>query len=571
MITLGLLSLLAVGSTPRAHAASAVAAPPSIRAWGAGLTAPSYSAIDLEVVPHPDDEGALWADGLNEHSQSFPVMVVLTNGENAGACADGSNSAILPAPAGHLGAQDRPPFNTAGDIPGAVSGSLGPGLPPEALGAQGDDPPFFPRDPALNPSVGWDPLERSGSVDLQTAAGPLSEGFSGSCRAARLASLTVMLSSMNQAIGGLSAVSDRSFYPSVAAGQPPDGQVCFNSPQQELYSSRAGAYSTPDSSGVARVAPTTPGLLSPKDPCAYYWLTGTGDLFVFNLGDMSEGYRAPCASSLNGSLRLGPPWPAGTAGYDSIGDFPEGSAPGQASSCPAALPAGQEAYGLSPSDTIWAIQAVASSVLLPPGLPIASLEGAAFVNGFTPGASPTDPVGGLDVAANRTSAPCRYLTGKGSTCDSPVPPAPPCSAYVHAGHLAVGLALYRNSPLPGLQGATAVCSGDPLAKSTFGTLSATDGSRFWTQVYDYDGGSGWEAAPEAYAWISGPGAFDPYGPVTDTCPGSSVVQFLGQTQWSCQESLASNSSGGATYPGDAVIGMSNSLQSRDGVGMTPGL
>jgi hypothetical protein len=338
----------------------------------------------------------------------------------------------------------------------------------------------------------------------------------------------------------------------------------------QSYVSQPGRYSRPGPDGWWSSAPTPPGRTSPKDGCAYYWLTITGDIFAFNLGDASSGFRAPCPSDLGGRLHSGAPWPMGTNGFDSIGSFPEGTHPEPGGSCTGSLGTGQESYGVTPSDVVWALQQVENSGKLPSGLPLAGVFGAAYVNGFNPAASAPNGAGGPDVTSNASSAPCIYLAAGGSTCPPALSRATPCLAYASAGHFATSLALQWNQPLSGVRTGTSVCSGDPLAASTFGTTTRSDGIRFWTRSYDFDSGVGWEAASRAYGWLTGPGGFDPYGVTTDTCPGSSPMATVGPSEWSCQESVTSGSGTWWTVPGDGVAGMSNSFTSGSGESLTWG-
>lgn len=117
---------------------------------------------------------------------------------------------------------------------------------------------------------------------------------------------------------------------------------------------------------------------------------------------------------------------------------------------------------------------------------------------------------------------------------------------------------------------SAVCSGDPAGAHTFGTRSPADGAAFWTTVFNNDGsGSGWEGAYQAYAWDTGPTAFDPYGNVPSTCPGSGVPESLGQGEYSCQEAVTELQGIGApTPPGDDVRGMWNTYRDTSGEGFT---
>ncbi|HET6812132.1 MAG TPA: hypothetical protein VFH50_14100 [Acidimicrobiales bacterium] len=555
----------AVGGGPRARAAGGATALPEAAAWGFGLTPPYYTSTTLWVAPQPDDEGSLWADELNTDGGSFPVFVYLTNGENTGFCT--VDAALQRAPEGNLGAGDAPPFNTAGDLPGAPEGYLGPGPPPEYYGAQGDDPQVFPRDPALTSVTGWAPLASAGTTTAPALDNhSYTEGFDGPCRAARLAALTRMFSEMNRTVRSLTPAADRSFFPAIAPGAPPDGQTCFTSGLNELYRSQTGKLATPRPDGSWSGADVTPGVLSVKDPCAYYWLTPTGNVVVFDLGDLSSGFKSPCAYTMGGRLRTGSAWPGGANGYDSIGSYPLGARPGDSSGCTGALPGGQEGYGVTPSDALWAVQQVAGSDLVP-RLPVKAVKAAAWVNGYNPAPGAPGGAAGPDVLSNDSHAGCGHLTAGGSYCAPQLPPPGPCQYYLPAPHVAAALALQWNQPLPGTPTAVSVCSGDPLAARTFGTTDRSDGIRFWTRVYDYDGGPGWEAADAAYAWLMGPRGTDPYGPVTDTCPGSHPVAVVGQSQFSCQESLTVGT-GSPAQPGDGVEGMSNVYTGPTGEGFT---
>ena len=560
----GAVLLPAVPAGPAPAAATAgrdvPAAPglPDVAGWGVGVAPPAYGTSTIWLVPHPDDEGGLWADELDSDATSFPVFVYLTNGENTGSCTD--DGSLHFAPAGNLGSADRPPFNTAGDIPGAPQGYVGAGLPPQADGAQGDDPPVYPADPPLSRQTGWDPLESASTyTGLASNGVAYTEGFSGPCRAARLAAVTMMFSQMNRVVATLSPAADRARFPSVAPGAPPDGQRCFTGGMGELYTSENGRYSAPQPSGLWTASDSPSGVTSPKDGCAYYWLTPTGDVFAFDLGDGPGGPKNGCPSNEWGRLRTGPAWPGGVSGYDSVGAYPESSRPG-VGNCTTSLPAGQEGYSVSASDAVWAVQAVAASGLLPSSLPVAALASTGWVNGFNPAVDAPHAAAGIDVESNHPTTSCAYLTGGGSVCPPQPAPAAVCQPYMSSAHAAAALAVQWNDVLPGVAGGVAVCAGDPLATRTFGTTNPADGRRFWTDVFDYDGGAGWEASALAYGWLTGMGAFDPYGQVTDTCPGSAAVAVGGQSQWSCQESVTSSAGtapNAPAVPGDGVAGMSN--------------
>ena len=568
-LLIGAVTVLAAASAAgrggAARAAGTGAALPDPSAWGFGLTLPQYTSTTLWVMPQPDDEGSLWADELNTDTTSFPVFVYLTNGENTGFCT--VDAPLQRAPVGNLGPADAPPFNTPGDLPGAPGGYVGPGLPPEYYGAQGDDPQVFPRDPLLTPSTGWAPLESSGTVTAPALDGRYyAEGFDGPCRASRLAALTRMFSEMNRTVRSLTATADRSLFPSIAPGTPPDGQTCFSSTMNEVYRSQTGKMATPQPDGSWTAADVSPGLLSAKDPCAYYWRTPTGNVVVFDLGDLSSGFKTPCASDMAGRLRTGPAWPGGANGYESIGSYPPGARPGDTSGCTGSLPGSQEGYGVTPSDAVWAVQQVAASNLVP-GLPVNAVKAAAWVDGYNAVAGAPAGAAGPDVLSNGSQTGCRHLTSGGGYCGPEPPPAGACDHYAPSPHLAAALALQWNQPLPGTATAVSVCSGNPMAARTFGTTNRSDGIRFWSRVYGYDGGTGWEAAAVAYAWLMGPRASDPYGPVTDTCPGSLAVARVGQSQFSCQESLTVGT-GTWAPPGDGVQGMSNVYTDPTGEGFT---
>ena len=529
-------------------------------------------------MPHEDDEGSLWASELNNDSSAFPVFVYLTNGENTGFCTN--NTPIEYAPTGTLGTDDQPPFNWAGDLTGAPSGFAGSGPPPQYDGAQGDNPPVFPRDPNLNPALGWSPLLQAGSYTGSGSDGTsYTEAFDGPCRASRMAALTMMLSQENVALSGLSSAAGHSYFPSVSSGQPPSGQVCFSAPQGESYESGAGSYAIPTGSGWTS-GPVPAANSSAKDPCAYYWLTPTGDVVVFNQGDGSQGYRAACPADLGGRLTSGGTWPNENMGYGSIGSYPAGATSGNG--CPAGRPDGEEAYTASPSDATWMIQQVLGSGLLPPALPVAAVSGSGYVDGYNP-ATPSGPAGpgtvpapssagdsaSIDVDANATSTSCYYLTAGGSSCAAPAP-AGACEHYVHPNHLSLGLALRWNRPLPRLDQFMSVCAGDPAAAATFATRVPADGSGFFAAVFENDGsGSGSEGATRAYAWDTGLSAFDPYGAVADTCPGSTAVTSVGQWEYACQEAVTELAGPGPpTPPGDLVAGMANAYRGSSGEGFT---
>ena len=529
-------------------------------------------------MPHEDDEGSLWADQLNNDSSAFPVFVYLTNGENTGYCTN--NTPIEYAPSGTLGTDDLPPFNWAGDLAGAPAGFAGAGPPPQYDGAQGYDPPVFPQDPNLNPALGWAPLLQAASYTGADQAGTsYTEAFDGPCRAGRLAATTMMLAQENAAVANLSPTSNHAYFPSVTPGQAPSGQVCFSASEGEVYRSGAGAYAIPGRGGWT--SGTVPaGNTSAKDPCAYYWLTPTGDLVVFDQGDGSLGYRAACPPDMGGRLTSGGTWPNETMGYGSIGAFPAGATTGRG--CPGDLPDGQEAYTGSASDATWVLQQILASGLLPPALPVAAINGAGYLDGFNPApaavgpaadpsatAAPVEGSGSIDVDSNAPSTSCYYLTAGGSSCAG-TSPAGACEHYLHPNHLSVGLALLWNRALPPLDQFDSVCSGDPAAAATFGTRNPSDGSDFFAAVFENDGtGTGSEGAYQAYAWDTGLSPFDPYGPVTDTCPGSAAVSSFGQWQYACQEAVTETGGPGApTPPGDLVRGMRNAYRGAGGEGFT---
>lgn len=545
----------------------------------------AYAQMAFWVMPHEDDEGSLWADQLNNDDSSFPVFIYLTNGDNTGYCTN--DTPIEYAPTGTLGSADQPPFNWAGDLSGAPGGYAGAGPPPEYDGAQGDDPPVYPADPNMNRSTGWQPLLQAGSYTGPDAQGTSwTEGFDGPCRASRLAATTMMMAQENAALSSLSDKAAHSRFPDVAAGEAPDGQVCFSAPMNEAYQTGAGTYAYP-AGGAWASAAVPPGVQSGKDPCAYYWLTPTGDVFVFNLGDQSQGYKTACPADLGRRLTDGGTWPDETIGYASIGAYPAGARPGDGTGCANALPTGAEAYAASPSDSDWMIQQVFGSGLLPPGLPLVAVNGSGYLDGYNR-AQPTG--GSIDVNANQGATACYYLTGGGSSCGSTAP-AGACEHYLHPDHLSVGLDMSENRPVPVIDQFAALCSGDPPAAYTFGTRDPADGAAFWTAIYNNDGsGAGWEGGYRAYAWDGGFSLFDPYGNVPTTCPGSAPISSLGQQQFACQEAVAavvsapgpgsrrgqgSQPGGGpppgaaSTPPGDGIRGMQNVVSDpRTGEGFT---
>ncbi|HET6874102.1 MAG TPA: hypothetical protein VFH70_04950, partial [Acidimicrobiales bacterium] len=324
-----------------------------------------------------------------------------------------------------------------------------------------------------------------------------------------------------------------------------------------------------------------------KDPCAYYWLTATGDVVIFDLGDQSLGYRTACPSDEGGRLTTGPAWPSGTIGFDSAGAYPAGATPGDTSGCAEVDGPGTESYAASPSDADWMIQQVVGSGLLPPGLPLAAVNGSAYVDGFNPatpdGGRGPGPLAGpavrppssaadtasIDVDANHPGTACYYITTGGSSCSTRPPPAA-CEHYLHPNHLAIGLSLRWNRPVPLVTQFDSLCGGDPAAVATFGTRNGDDGAAFWTAIFNNDGsGSGWEGAYQAYAWDTGLAAFDPYGNVADTCPGSGLPQSSGQWQYACQEAVTElGPVGPPTPPGDRVRGMRNTYRGAGGEGFT---
>jgi len=216
------------------------------------------------------------------------------------------------------------------------------------------------------------------------------------------------------------------------------------------------------------------------------------------------------------------------------------------------------------------------------------VNGSGYVDGFNP-ATPATPTGvpmsaddptvpappsaqdsaSVDVDAGSGTTGCYYLTSGGSSC-APGAPAGACEHYLHPNHLSVGLALRWNRPIASVDQFDSLCRGDPTTAATFGTQNRSDGDAFWSAIFENDGsGTGSAGAYRAYAWDTGLNAFDPYGAVSDTCPGSAAVASLGQWQYACQESVSELSGRGPpSLPGDRVLGMRNAYTGAGGEGFT---
>ncbi len=335
----------------------------------------------IYVSPHEDDEGEAWTS-WSLQSGYFPIFVYVTNGENSGYCA-GS------------------PRNTAYPLP----------IPPQNYGAEGDNPQFFPMDPPLTPQTGWSPLENAG----QDASG---DPLNGPCRAQRLDSTINFLAQAQY------DVNPGTPMPSLSLNQPPDGQACFPANYNIEYEAAPGQQYNPITGITSGIVS---GYDSVKDPCAYYWDTPTGDVVIFNLGDLDMPWY-------QSNVNVKPLLPANRPGYLSTGN---GQAdPNQASTVQ---------YTASPADVVWAIEQLTQY-------------------GPTIGVIPTIPTG--IVAGSGFYNPPPFFTGAGGQ---------PCVHYYHANHDAVWSALYYNTVVANVYNVDRTCGGDPRQNiSEVGTVAHYD-------------------------------------------------------------------------------------------------
>jgi hypothetical protein len=330
-----------------------------------------FTSYDIYLTPHPDDEAgsqAIWAN--NSENNRFPVFVYMTNGENTQYCTT-------------VG-----PQNTAWTSP--PLGNSG-------LVAEGNDPQTYPTDPSMSASTGWTPL-----MNLPGRAGP--------CRAERLDST---VNFWNRAFH----LTSSSPTPDPSLNQPPTGQACFSA-DPVSYESMPGSI---PAFGIS----VTQGQLSSKDNCAYYWDTPTGDIVVFNLGDMNSmwfscpGVR-PAGSNFSGSSTC-----------DSNG-------------ANISYNSGAEGYSLSPADVTWAVEQLirsGPSQGIIPNLQLGNIYSDAFVNtNFEPDTWNGEGSGFGAANASYGSASCDF--------------------YGHPNHRAISVASFDSTFAPNVRNNGLTCGGD---------------------------------------------------------------------------------------------------------------
>lgn len=363
-----------------------------------------FTSVKYFAIPHEDDEGEASSVFTNDGTAAFPVFVYMTNGENTGICKNNVGYNTTNYYSGQTG-QYSPPLSPA----------------PNTYGAQGNNPPTFPRDPLVNATTGWSPLATATS-DVNGA--PLN----GPCRANRLDSM------INFWANAYSAPTS-SPTPHVTTNQPPTGQVCFSPNTNIAYESSPGnSYSYTTGSAVSVVG----GVDTPKDPCAYYWLTPTGDIFVFNLGDLNMGWYNSCPPSL-------PLSPATNGSLTSA----TGCSPNQSNT---------ESYALSPADVVWAMEMLTqngATLGVLPNLAASGVVGSAYYNAPSQSASGSSPTNTVQYAGY-SGQQCA-LNGYFGYSGAPGSP----NGYGHYNHYAVARALYNNTVIAGNYNFGRTCGGDP--------------------------------------------------------------------------------------------------------------
>ena len=308
-------------------------------------------AIVYSVFPHPDDEGsdavllagtqprsgARLGPGPGAPDDIYPVYVVMTNGENSGACFseppaddadfDGDNdlagigpdssspSDVYPDPAGPYWYQG--PSDSAG-YPGAVEDSSS-----STSYIQPDNGEYWPGSDGANTAIdAW-----TGKALAPAATGrypatypddPAAFSSLGGCREGRLAALENM-------------AEDLELHNGLGANFPDAGYDNY-SPQQVCFSGVPTYWNGSSAAG------------SPKDPCAYAWIGAHGAILAFNLGDLNQNWDA--------------------------GSYPT-----------------YENWSLSPEDVLWALRAVDANkaTIGLPDLPDQAFVSDAWYNSTQPG------------------------------------------------------------------------------------------------------------------------------------------------------------------------------------------
>jgi hypothetical protein len=344
-------------TTPALVTGGSVAAGPAGTTDAASGSAPatgSDRAMVFSVFPHPDDDGAdsvLWAgvapapgaslspgSGSSTHDL-YKVDVVMTNGENSGACFsepqaddadfDGDNdlAGIGPDPSSPPDSYSDPagpywyqgPANPSGYPAGGEDSNSSVNY------VQPDDGEYWPGSDGTNTTIDAWPgkaLANNGAGPYPAALPDDPADFSalGGCRAGRLAALVNM-------------VQDLDVHNDVGARFPDPGYDAY-APRQVCFT------------GVPTYWNGTSDTTSPKDPCAYVWVGDRGAVVAFNLGDLNQSWDG--------------------------GDYPA-----------------EEAYGLSPQDVVWALRSLDANkaAIGLPDLPDDAFISDAWYNATAPGGS----------------------------------------------------------------------------------------------------------------------------------------------------------------------------------------
>ena len=326
---------------------------------GTGATAPGMTGIRYSVLPHPDDDGSDAVLTGTAGPGTYNVYVVLTNGENSGACFGEAQADDADYDGGQTDDGDNdlsgigPDSSSPADPypnPGGPYWYAGPsdpsGYPAAREDSNGttsyvqlDNGEYWPGSGGTNTTIdAWTgkALPNPGVGPYPAAYPDDPAGFSslGGCREARLAALENMAQDL-ELHNGVGADFPDAGYDNYAPNQ-----VCF--------------------SGVPTYWNGSATTYSPKDPCAYAWIGAHGAVIAFNLGDLNQNWDN--------------------------GDYPT-----------------YENWGLSPQDVLWALRAVAAnkaSIGLP-ALPDLAFVDDAWYNATSPGGS----------------AP-QYTTSAGGPCDA---------------------------------------------------------------------------------------------------------------------------------------------------------
>ena len=300
----------------------------------------NITAMIYSVFPHPDDDGAD-AVLMGAYGQSlYHVMVVMTNGENSGACFTASQAADSDYGTGTTNDGDNdlsgigPDTSNPSDSYSNPAGPYWYGGSNDASGYPGyqrysgfGDPTtegeYWPGSDGSNTTInawmgkglanpGYGP-EPASFPDNPAAFSTL-----GGCREARLASLENFAEDLelNNGVGAN--------YPDAGYDNYSPTQICF--------------------SGVPSFWNGYSGTTSPKDPCAYAWIGTHGALIAFNLGDDNQSWDS--------------------------GDYPT-----------------YENWSVSPQDVVWALKAIDlnKATIGLPTLPDNSFVSDAYYNSTTPG------------------------------------------------------------------------------------------------------------------------------------------------------------------------------------------